>query len=244
MDIIKKPNISAGTWEIPEDLRLQLLALLSTDPTHPAIMTYEEFLDWADEDTLAEWVEGRVVMASPASKKHQDLVRFLSDVLAAYAETHELGSILIAPFQMRLATSGREPDVIFVASDHRDRVLATRISGAADLVVEIVSPESRSRDRGEKFYEYQAGGVPEYWIIDPDEHRAEFYQLDENGLYQIMLPDADSIYRSRVMDGLWIRTLWLWQDQLPRINQVMLTIDPAAYSARLIADLTENGLLP
>jgi len=232
------------TWEIPADLRLSLLALLSADPTHVATMTYEEFLEWADEDTLAEWVDGRVVMTSPASARHQDIGVFLTNVLAEHARTHNLGRVLVAPFQMRLPTSGREPDVLFVAGEHLGRVLSTRVEGPADLVMEIVSPESRVRDRGEKFYEYQEGGVGEYWLIDPDTRRAEFYQLDPDGIYQLVLPDADGVYRSRVMAGLWVRVAWLWQEPLPQINQVMLEIDGAAYAQRLIADLTDAGFLP
>ena len=50
---------SDARWEIPEDLRLRLLTILTGDPAQPATMTYEQFLDWADEDTLAEWVGGR-----------------------------------------------------------------------------------------------------------------------------------------------------------------------------------------
>jgi hypothetical protein len=42
-------------WQVPARLRLELLALLSADPTKPATMTYDEFLAWADEDTLAAW---------------------------------------------------------------------------------------------------------------------------------------------------------------------------------------------
>ncbi len=145
---------------------------------------------------------------------------------------------------MRLPTSGREPDVLFVAREHLDRVLFTRVEGPADLVVEIVSPESRVRDRGEKFYEYQEGGVGEYWLIEPDTRRAEFYQLDPDGIYQLVLPDAAGVYRSRAMDGLWVRVAWLWQEPLPQVNQVMLEIDGAAYAQRLIADLTDAGFLP
>jgi hypothetical protein len=44
-------------------------------------MTYDEFLEWADEDTLAEWVDGEVIMSSPASLLHQELVKFLTRVL-------------------------------------------------------------------------------------------------------------------------------------------------------------------
>ena len=46
--------------------------------TPPGKMTYEEFLAWADEDTWAEWVNGEVIILSPASKRHQDLVTFLA----------------------------------------------------------------------------------------------------------------------------------------------------------------------
>jgi hypothetical protein len=60
-------------WQVPARVRLELLALLSADATKPATMTYDEFIAWVDEDTLAEWADGRVVMASPASARHQYL---------------------------------------------------------------------------------------------------------------------------------------------------------------------------
>ncbi len=241
MDVAKGVG---ATWEIPADLRLSLLALLSADPTHVATMTYDEFMEWADEDTLAEWVDGRVVMTSPVSARHQDIGVFLTNVLAEHARMHDLGRVLVAPFQMHLPALGREPDVLFVAREHLDRVLFTRVEGPADLVAEIVSPESRVCDRGEKFYEYQEGGVGEYWLIDPDTRRVDFYQLDSDGISQPILPDADGVYRSRAMAGLWVRVAWLWQEPLPQVNQVMLEIDGAAYAQRLIADLTGAGFLP
>ena len=129
-------------------------------------LTYEEFLAWADEDTLAEWVDGDVIMVSPASDRHQDLVRFLTALLSIYVKAKDLGVIRPAPFQMKLA-NGREPDVLFIASEHVDRLQETYLDGPADLVIEILLPESAARDRGEKFYEYEAEGVPEYWLIDP-----------------------------------------------------------------------------
>ena len=68
---------------------------------------------------------------------------------------------------MKLPHSAREPDVLFLAKEHLGRLRDSHIEGPADLVVEIVSKESRGRDRGEKFYEYGEGGVPEYWLLDP-----------------------------------------------------------------------------
>ena len=220
-------------WQVPTHVRLELLALLSSDPTRPATMTYDEFLDWADEDTLAEWVDGRVVLTSPASARHQYLVIFLSTVLSTYATIHDLGAVLTGPFQMKLARSGREPDVLFIAKEHLARLQPTLLQGPADLVVEIVSDESVARDRGAKFEEYREAGIPEYWLFDPRVEQAEFYQLDERGRYQLAPTDADGVYRSRAMSGLWLRVDWLWQQPLLSPTGVLLNIDHDAYSSYL-----------
>ena len=87
-------------------------------------LTYEEFLDWLDGDTRAEWVDGQVIMPSPASDRHQDLAGFLESVLRAYVEAHELGIVRGAPFQMKLE-HGREPDVLFLAGEPPDRLQET-----------------------------------------------------------------------------------------------------------------------
>jgi Uma2 family endonuclease len=61
------------------------------------------------------------------------------------------------------------------------------LDGLADLVIEIISPESTSRDRGEKFYEYEMVGVRGYWLVDPQRELAEFYLLDAQGRYALIL---------------------------------------------------------
>lgn len=194
---------------LDDDLRRRLLEALLA-PAQPGQMTYDEFLSWADEDTLAEWVDGEVAMYSPASDRHQDLVRFLTSVLGIYVEVHSLGTVRPAPFQMKLAHSGREPDLLFVAQDRQDRMKETYLDGPADLVVEIVSPESIGRDRGVKFYEYEEANVPEYWLIDPQREQAEFYQLDEEGRYRLVSPGAEAIYHSQVLPGFELPVAWLW----------------------------------
>jgi Uma2 family endonuclease len=186
-------------------------------------MSYEEFLEWCDEDTWAEWVDGEVVMVSPAATKHQLIAGLLLQIMNIYAETRNLGQVLSAPFLMRLldVPSGREPDLLFVARAHLDRLKEAYLDGPADLVVEIVSPESRARDRGEKFYEYEAAGVGEYWLIDPDRQQAEFYRLGADDRYRLFTADAEGIYRSEVLPGLWLRVEWLWQEPLPKVLDVL-----------------------
>ena len=196
-----------------ESLRRQLLEVLLA-PAEPRKMTYEEFLAWADEDTLAEWVDGEVVMYSPANDRHQDISGFLESVLRSFVEVRQLGIVRSAPFQMKLAQSGREPDLLFVAQANLGRLKETCLDGPADLVVEIVSSESAGRDRGEKFYEYARGGVPEYWLIDPQTEWAEFYRLEE-GHYRLVFSGKEGQYHALVLPDFWLRVEWLWQEPLP-----------------------------
>lgn len=194
-------------------------SMLEAGPVHleKKKMTYEEFLAWCDEDIWAEWVDGEVEMVSPASERHEDLGDFLTAVLRIFTQARGLGRVISAPFQMKtgLNLPGREPDVLFIAREHLDRLKETWLDGPADLVIEIVSPQSVLRDRGTKFAEYELGGVHEYWVIDPERRRADFYRLDEQGRYRLIEPDAKGVYRASVVPGFWLRVEWLWQEPLP-----------------------------
>jgi Uma2 family endonuclease len=239
---VSEPSDAEARWQLPARLRLELLALLSADPTKPATMTYDEFLAWADEDTLAEWVDGKVVMTSPASAQHQYLAIFLATTLSTYVTVHDLGTVLTGPFQMKLARSGREPDVLFVAKEHLAQLQPTLLQGPADLVVEIVSDESVARDRGSKFEEYREAGIPEYWLLDPRIEQAEFYHLDERGRYQRAPVDEEGVYRSRVIPGLWLRVDWLWQQPLPSPTRALLEIDRDTYLSYFQEQLRQTQL--
>ena len=180
-------------------------------------MPYEEYLQLANERQLIEWVDGEVIAHMPPGTRHQQVQAFLTTLLTLFVEHFGLGQLLPAPFEMRLARSAREPDLLFIAAAHLDRLDAQRLSGPADLVVEIIAPESVARDRADKFDEYQAAGVGEYWVIDvrPGQERADFWLLDANGRYRAILPDADGMVHAAVLPGFWLDVAWLWQNPLP-----------------------------
>jgi Uma2 family endonuclease len=230
-------------WTIPADLRLRLLAALST-PDQPPKLTFEEFVEWADEDTRAEWVDGEIIMPSPANVRHQQIMLFLARVFATFLEIRPLGSVLVAPFLMKLANAAREPDLLFVATTHRDRLKPTYLDGPADLVVEVVSPESIGRDRGDKFVEYEQAGIPEYWVIDPQAERAEFWRLNPKGRYESVVLDADGVYHSTVLTGLWLREAWLWQEPLPDAEDVLAEVLGDEYLQHELERFRRRGLLP
>jgi Uma2 family endonuclease len=218
-------NVEEFIHQIEQEpvFRERLSALIASK--QPAIrMTYPEFLEWANEDTLSEWNKGEVSMASPASYRHQELVQFLTSVLGIYAETRHLGVICPAPFQIKLEHSGREPDILFIANGHLDRLKPTYLDGPADVVVEIISLDSAERDRGTKFLEYEAAGIPEYWLLDPLRQWAEFYVLGAEKCYNVAFAGRQGVYRSTTIAGLWLRVEWLWQTPLPLVLDVIREI--------------------
>ena len=184
-------------------------------------ISYEDFLK-KYSDVHAEWIDGEVLKLMTASDRHQDLVRWLITILSLFIETHELGWLRPAPFSMKIPhlDRGREPDILFVSKERLHIVQSSHLSEVADLVIEIVSPESVGRDRGEKFVEYEAAGIREYWLIDPDRQQAEFYQLTDSGRYRPAAID-EGLFHSNVLPGFWLQVDWLWQESLPKALTVI-----------------------
>ena len=112
---------------------------------------------------------------------------------------------------------------MFIASEHRTRVTRNCLDGPADVAVEVISPESRTRDRRDKLYEYAQGGVREYWLIDYERRRAEFNRLNDDGTYDLVYIGAEGIFRSEVLTGFWLNVTWLWQEPLPKLKTVLQT---------------------
>ncbi|MEO0564953.1 MAG: Uma2 family endonuclease, partial [Chloroflexota bacterium] len=124
-------------------------------------------------------------------------------------------------FVMRLETTStrREPDVMVILNDNPYELKETLLEGPADICIEVVSPESTARDHGEKFDEYEKGGVLEYWIIDPMRKQARFNRLSENQVYEL-IEIGNSIYSTPLLPDLEIHVDVFWQDKLPNYMEV------------------------
>lgn len=200
----------------------------STQTSTPIVssskMTYEEFLREYDGQ-YAEYVDGEVIKDMTVSKKHDDLTGFLQALLRFFVEVKNLGKIHSELYQMRMVfgekTKGREPDIFFVANENSEQIKEKYFDGAADLVIEIVSPESVFRDTEDKFEEYEAAGVKEYWILNPNRRTAIFYGFDDDGKYKMLPISVEGIFESRVIEGLWVNTNWFWQEDLPNLMDIL-----------------------
>ena len=196
-------------------------------------MTYAQFLTELNEDVHAEWVDGETILFMPPKPDHQRVVSFLLTVIRLFVEHFNLGEILTAPVEMKPTpdSNSREPDLLFVARDNLERFGDAKLEGPADLVVEIISPESENRDTVDKLREYEAEGIQEYWIIDSraDKKRAIFYVLDNNGYYRRVHPDRKGIYTSTVLTGFWLNVEWLWANPQPSaLEAFALVVGPDA----------------
>ncbi len=204
------------------------IAEISSQTSTPIIssskMTYEEFLREYDGQ-YAEYVDGEVIKPMTVTRTHSKLTHFLSSLLQFFVESKKLGQIFSEPYQMKMnlegKTKSREPDVFFVAAENSDRVQEQYLEGAADLIIEVISPESIVRDTEDKFEEYEAAGVKEYWIINPNRRTAIFYGYDQNRKYKMLPISPDGNFESLVIKGLWIKVDWLWQEDLPNLMDVL-----------------------
>jgi Uma2 family endonuclease len=185
-------------------------------------MTEQQFVDWCTSDTWAEWVDGEVIVMSPVNTLHARLLSFLIELFRAFAVEHDLGEVFNEPYQVRFAKRRRRrsPDILFVSSSRLNIITDQHVEGAPDLTVEIVSPQSQSRDRRDKYNDYEAAGVREYWIIDPLCQSVEAYALSKNKKYAV-IHDENGAIPSTVLPGFYLKPAWLWRAKPPKVSDLL-----------------------
>jgi Uma2 family endonuclease len=168
----------------------------------PGQWTEDDYFALPDTNRYVELSEGRLVVPPHPTRRHQTAVGELYLRLQNFVQAHALGWVFLAPLPVRLWPGKiREPDIFFIAREHADR-LGERFCGVPDLVVEVLSPQTRRTDRSEKFYEYARAGVSEYWLVDPDRRTVEVFALQE-GVYELVGHyGPGEVVRSRRLAGL------------------------------------------
>jgi Uma2 family endonuclease len=174
----------------------------------------EEFYRLASEDSNWEYLDGRIVMHSPASYRHEDLQGFLFTLTRGYADETGAGAVLGSRYPMRLDPRwSPEPDLLFVRKSRKHLLVQQRLEGPADLVVEIVSATDSLLVYKEKVPRYRDAGLPEVWIVDP--FRKEVLVDAAGPSARVTRSLRSGRLASAVLAGFWIEVDWLWEEKLP-----------------------------
>jgi Uma2 family endonuclease len=180
--------------------------------------TLERYLQEAPEHLISEFVRGEVVMYSPATAEHQELVGFLYRLLAGYCEARRWGKVLTGPAAVQLRPDVvREPDLFVLPPEEIPKAKGVPLEVHPALVVEVLSPSTRTLDLQEKAEDYALAEIPEYWAVDPERKEVVVHRPEPEGKSFEVERLSSGRVESRAVPGFWLEVGWLFQDPLPPV---------------------------
>jgi len=175
--------------------------------------TYKDYLSWTNEKERWELIDGIAYDMSPTPTRwHQDITGSLFAFLKNYLKGKDC-KVYIAPFDVRLPGGFKadsdvntvvQPDISVFCDETKldDR----GANGAPDLIIEILSPSTASKDLKEKFFLYEKVGVKEYWIVDPSNKTLTAFILGGKGRYaRGVVYAGEDVLKTPLFEGLKIR---------------------------------------
>lgn len=165
------------------------------------LWTEAQYLKLTDQSNhLIEFTDGVIEVLPMPTDSHQVILLFLYDLLKAYLQGRG-GKVLVAPLRVQIRPGKyREPDILLIldASDPRRQ---NAFWLGADLVMEIVSPDTSERDTVEKPRDYAAAGIPEYWIINPLNETVTVLHLQDDAYITQDLAIRGETAHSTILQG-------------------------------------------
>jgi Uma2 family endonuclease len=141
-------------------------------------LTQEDLGDTPDDGRRYESIGGDLIVSPISTPEHQRLLARLVLLFATFVNSQRLGEVLFAPVDALVFDHDRvQPDLIIVARERRSTIGGAFISGAPDLVLEVLSPSTHHLDRVRKAALYATSGVREYWLVDAETRTIEVFVL-------------------------------------------------------------------
>lgn len=173
--------------------------------------TYDDYQQ-LPEGAPYELIHGHLVMSPAPTPHHQIIQANLFFELSRVVREGDRGRVVGPPLDVRLDDATvLQPDLVYLAAAHTDRIGEQAIEGAPDLVAEILSPATAHRDLTEKKRLYETHGVREYWVIDPDQRTVEVFANTEDGFQQRARVVEEGTVASGVLDAFEIDLSDLFQ---------------------------------
>lgn len=173
-------------------------------------VTLADLLFWEEESV--ELISGVPFLMAPPSRQHQKIVTELLRQLANFLEGKQC-QVYPAPFAVRLFETADippeqvdtlvEPDLSVICDPNKLDNIGCK--GAPDFVIEVLSPSSQRHDRLVKLGLYQQAGIPEYWIVDPENQTVQVCLLHD-GIYRVTeVYSQQDIAKVTTLEGCFIQ---------------------------------------
>jgi Uma2 family endonuclease len=161
------------------------------------------YAEMSDEHKM-EFIEGEIILHSPARNWHLVAKKHLMALLDMHVRIQKLGHVVDEKCLCVFPRNDYEPDIVFFGPDKAATFKPDTLKfPVPDLAVEVLSESTEKRDRGVKFTDYEAHGVSEYWIIDPESQTLEQY-VKREGAFQLQTKSGSGEVRSDVVPGFCI----------------------------------------
>ena len=164
-------------------------------------LTYDDYAK-TPEDERWELLDGELIMAAAPNMKHQSVQSNTDWHVQRFVRDRDLGRVFNAPTDVVLSEHDVvQPDLVFVSSEREHIITDANIQGALDLVVEILSPSTASRDWRDKLDLYARHGVAEYWLMDPISEIVWVFRLVDGTLVQVGMYGVGDTLTSPLLEG-------------------------------------------
>ena len=182
---------------------VEAVALLSRQIEEERARRNRFYEEMTPEEKI-EFIDGEVVLHSPARNRHLDATAMLSRLIGTWVSLNGLGTLKIEKCLCVFPRNDYEPDLVSFGKEKAGALGPDTMKfPVPDFIVEVLSESTEARDRGVKFEDYAAHGVGEYWIVDAERETVEQYLLGESG-YELQVKSATGTITSEAIAGLVI----------------------------------------
>jgi Uma2 family endonuclease len=161
----------------------------------------QAFYEEMTPEQKTEFIDGEVVLHSPARNRHLDVTMRIATLLRTYVGLKDLGEVKVEKCLCVFPRNDYEPDVVFFGREKAATLKPDTLKfPVPDLAIEVLSESTEDRDRGVKFEDFAANDVGEYWLINADDSIVEQYVL-RSGAYELQAKQSSGRLKSFVVAG-------------------------------------------
>lgn len=183
--------------------------------------TYEMYSALPDDGHHYEVMQGVLMMSPAPEMAHQGIVGLIYRYLSDHIFLVRRGLVFTGPADVVLFPKKIvQPDVLVLLKNHMDQLKEKYIEGAPDLVVEIISPGSVTYGRLIKHSLYEQSGIPEYWLVNPEEQSIEVFVLEMGKYHSLGEFRHEQIVQSRLVPNETVQATWFfdWTGGMHKAN--------------------------